>query len=77
MENFEISELENTILTLSNAVDLCYAESPEGDFMAFEDLVYDMGLKYKEFSRMENVMENDSPERDEAFYSRFGHLGSI
>jgi hypothetical protein len=35
-------------------------------------------LKYKELSRMdENEMEDDSPERDEAFYSRFVHLGSI
>ena len=76
MKNFKISELENTIITLSNAVDRCYDESPEGDFMAFEDLVYDMGLKYKELSRMDE-MEDDSPERDEAFYSRFGHLGSI
>jgi hypothetical protein len=78
MENFQISELENTIITLSNAVDRCYAESPEGDFMAFEDLVYDMGLKYKALSRMdENPMEDASQERDEAFYERFNHLGSI
>ena len=78
MKNLQISELENTIILLSNAVDRCYAENTKGNFMAFEDLIYDLGLKYKELSRMdENPMEDDSQERDEAFLSRFGHLGSI
>ena len=70
--------LENVMILVGNAVERCYNENPKMDFMVFEDLHYDLCILWKlECKETENEMEDDSPERDEAFYSRFGHLGSI
>ena len=81
MKNFEMN-VDNAILILESAIEKCYAESPEGDFMAFEDLVFDlkMDVESKELSEldeMERQAEIMQHEANAAFYARFGHLGSI
>lgn len=69
--------LENVMVLLGNAIEKCYAENPDANYMVFEDLHYDLCIQYK----MEEVEELDNFERqaeaDAAFYERFGHLGSI
>jgi len=70
--------LENIMLLVGSAVEKCYAENPKMDFSIFEDIHYDLCILWKlECKENENFMEDDSPERDEAFHLRFGHLGSI
>lgn len=77
MENLQISELENTISLLSKAIDLSYAENQKGNFMVFEDLVYELCIRYQVETKILNDGYNPQNEADAAFYERFGHLGSI
>jgi hypothetical protein len=68
--------IENVMVLLNNAIEKSYAENKNLNFGVFEDLHYDLCIQWK-LECVENVMEDNSPERDEAFYARFGHLGSI
>ena len=70
--------LETVMLMLGNAIEKSYSENPNMDFMVFEDLHYDLCIQYK----VEEIEELDNFERQaeaaaDAFYHRFGHLGSI
>ena len=70
--------LENVMLLVGNAVERCYNENPKMDFSIFEDIHYELCILWQlECKENENFMEDASQERDEAFYERFGHLGSI
>jgi hypothetical protein len=80
MEN--IMNLENVMVLIGNAVERCYNENPKMDFMVFEDLHYDLCIRYKmeeieELDNLERDAESRQHEADAAFYARFGHLGSI
>jgi hypothetical protein len=71
--------IENVMCTLGNAIEMAYAENPKMDFMVFEDLHYDLCIRYKmeEIEDFERDAESRQAEADAAFYERFGHLGSI
>ena len=81
MKNVEMN-LENVMVLLGNAIEKCYAENPDANYMAFEDLHYDLCMQYKteeieELDNFERDAESRQAEADAAFYQRFGHLGSI
>ena len=70
--------IENVMVMLASAIEKCYAENKNLDFGVFEDLHYDLCIQWK----LEQKIEDDGgykfqDEADAAFYSRFGHLGSI
>jgi hypothetical protein len=74
--------VENVMVLLNNAIEKCYAENKNLNFGVFEDLHYDLCIQWKleqveELDSFERDAESRQHEADQAFYARFGHLGSI